>query len=168
MKAITLIQPWATLVAIGEKKIETRSWTTDYRGPLAIHAAKGMPAAARDAASSEPIYSVLRKAQYTTRIELKTHKLFYEEQRWLPSGMIVATCELVKCIPIDSIPGTWTYREWGSIRIPPDEPELSFGDYRPGRYAWIFRDVQMLEIPISAKGALGLWNLDWDKGYGHG
>lgn len=41
MKAITLTQPWATLVAIGAKKIETRSWATGYRGRLAIHAAKG-------------------------------------------------------------------------------------------------------------------------------
>ena len=31
MRAITLTQPWATLVALGFKKIETRSWSTDYR-----------------------------------------------------------------------------------------------------------------------------------------
>jgi hypothetical protein len=43
MKALTLTQPWATLVAIGAKTIETRSWPTSYRGPLAIHAAKGYP-----------------------------------------------------------------------------------------------------------------------------
>ena len=41
MKALTLTQPWATLVAMGAKRIETRSWTTNYRGPLAIHAGKG-------------------------------------------------------------------------------------------------------------------------------
>ena len=40
MKALTLYQPWATLIAIGAKKIETRSWGTNYRGPLAIHAGK--------------------------------------------------------------------------------------------------------------------------------
>ena len=44
MKAITLTQPWATLVAIGAKRIETRSWRTFYRGPLAIHAGKTLPA----------------------------------------------------------------------------------------------------------------------------
>ena len=42
MKVITLTQPWATLVAIGAKRIETRSWPTRYRGPLAIHAAIGL------------------------------------------------------------------------------------------------------------------------------
>lgn len=38
MKAITLHQPWASLVAWGEKKYETRSWGTAYRGEIAIHA----------------------------------------------------------------------------------------------------------------------------------
>lgn len=40
MKAISLWQPWASLVAVGAKKIETRSWATKYRGSLAIHATK--------------------------------------------------------------------------------------------------------------------------------
>ncbi len=38
MKALSLKQPWAALVAIGVKKIETQSWGTSYRGSLAIHA----------------------------------------------------------------------------------------------------------------------------------
>ncbi len=41
MKALTLTQPWAHLVAVGAKRVETRSWPTPYRGPLAIHAAQG-------------------------------------------------------------------------------------------------------------------------------
>lgn len=53
MKALTLTQPWATLVATGKKKVETRSWTTKYRGPLAIHAAKGYPKSAQEFASVE-------------------------------------------------------------------------------------------------------------------
>lgn len=48
MKALSLTQPWATLVACGRKKIETRSWSTKYRGPLYIHAAKGFPRWAQD------------------------------------------------------------------------------------------------------------------------
>jgi hypothetical protein len=38
MKAITILQPFASLIACGAKKIETRSWPTKYRGPIAIHA----------------------------------------------------------------------------------------------------------------------------------
>ncbi len=40
MKVLTIIQPWAGLIATGQKRIENRSWNTDYRGPLVIHAGK--------------------------------------------------------------------------------------------------------------------------------
>ena len=40
MKAITVWQPWASLLVSGRKRYETRSWATSYRGPIAIHAAK--------------------------------------------------------------------------------------------------------------------------------
>ena len=40
MPAITLHQPWASLIAQGIKQFETRSWGTTYRGKLAIHAGK--------------------------------------------------------------------------------------------------------------------------------
>ncbi len=43
MRALSLHQPWASLIAEGVKTIETRSWATKYRGPLAIHAAKRRP-----------------------------------------------------------------------------------------------------------------------------
>ncbi len=50
MKALTLTQPWAQLVIDGRKRFETRGWYCGFHGPLAIHAAKGMPSEARDAA----------------------------------------------------------------------------------------------------------------------
>ena len=53
MKALSLTQPWATLVVTGAKRFETRSWTTTYRGPLLIHAAKGFPVSARVFAHTE-------------------------------------------------------------------------------------------------------------------
>lgn len=40
MKALTICQPYAHLIAIGEKPIENRTWETPYRGPLAIHAGR--------------------------------------------------------------------------------------------------------------------------------
>lgn len=43
MKALTLHQPWASLVALGVKTVETRGWATSYRGPLAIHAGTHRP-----------------------------------------------------------------------------------------------------------------------------
>jgi len=43
MRAISIRQPWAHLIVHGKKRIENRSWTTAYRGPLLIHAAGRRP-----------------------------------------------------------------------------------------------------------------------------
>lgn len=40
MKALTICQPYPRLIMIGEKHVENRTWSTNYRGPLAIHAGK--------------------------------------------------------------------------------------------------------------------------------
>lgn len=40
MKAISVKQPWANMIASGEKTIETRTWRTDYRGELLIVSSK--------------------------------------------------------------------------------------------------------------------------------
>ena len=40
MKALSVKQPWASLIASGRKTIETRVWRTDYRGELLICASK--------------------------------------------------------------------------------------------------------------------------------
>ena len=53
MKALTLTQPWATAIFRLNKQVETRSWKTDYRGRIAIHAAKGFPKYAREFAETE-------------------------------------------------------------------------------------------------------------------
>lgn len=48
VKALTMTDPWGTLVALGAKRIEIRSWSTPHNGPLAIHVAKSLPAWASD------------------------------------------------------------------------------------------------------------------------
>jgi hypothetical protein len=40
VKALSIQQPWANMIASGEKTIETRTWTTEYRGSLLIVSAK--------------------------------------------------------------------------------------------------------------------------------
>lgn len=132
MKALTLTQPWASLVAIGAKKIETRSWSTKYRGPLAIHAAKGFPKEAREVCGLPMFSANLFLGGYNGRDDL-------------PLGMVVATCQLM---------------EVQLITHPFDLPanqEITFGDYTIGRYMWYLADVRRLAVPVPAKGMLGLW-----------
>lgn len=144
MKAITLTQPWATLVAIGAKQIETRGWATAYRGPLAIHAGKGLGPVGglrglEELCNRVPFRSVLR--QHLKRGPNGGNWL----QPDLPLGKIVATVELYDIRP--------TAEFIGEISV----QERSFGDYSAGRYAWLLRNVQMLPAPIECRGALGLW-----------
>ena len=42
MKVLTIRQPWATLIVEGYKRFEFRSWKTNYRGDILIHAGKGI------------------------------------------------------------------------------------------------------------------------------
>lgn len=141
MKALTLTQPWATLVAIGAKKIETRSWSTNYRGPLAIHAAANFPYWAKQMCWDSEFSQVLNQAGFHI-FDLVTGATD------LPLGVIVATCELVKVEKIMVI-----------TELPTD-PEWSFGDYTVGRFMWHLAKVRKLEHPVPTRGALGLW--EWD------
>jgi len=144
MKAITLHQPWATLVAIGAKRIETRSWSTNYRGPLAIHAGKKLP-------NINPYF--LREPFHSC---LLGHKI--------PLGFIVATCELLECYQIDASDlRKENMRGWevkGKFFERTSE-ELAFGLYEVGRWMWFLDDVKILDTPILAKGAQRLW--EWKE-----
>ncbi len=158
MKAISLLQPWATLVAIGAKHIETRSWSTPYRGPLAIHASAGkqfINMRGKDyICGDEPFCEVLNAA--ATGHAATWHDLKDAVGRpFMPRGAVVAICQLVNVIEIPE--KRRAYPTWSNFYLPPDEPERSFGDYAPGRFAWVLEKVKPLAKPIPAKGSLGLW-----------
>lgn len=139
MKALTLTQPWATLVAIGAKRIETRSWRTPYRGQLVIHAAVGFPSWARDTVRDDPCFSqALNQAGFFT-------------WRDLPRGAIVATARLVGCHPTESIALDFS--------VPADVAEYAFGDFGEGRWGCFLQGVRRLTEPVPCKGALGLWTV---------
>ncbi len=152
MRALSLTQPWAQLVALGAKRIETRSWSTRYRGPLAIHAAKGLPGWVAKAVRQEPAFrTVLGDLSDPGGLVLGD----------LPRGGIIATCELlaVRRIFPDSTGWEWdgpTGHHW-TYQI--DARERAFGDYTPGRYAWLLGRMQPI-VYVPARGALGLW--EWD------
>lgn len=139
MKALSLTQPWATLVVTGAKRIETRGWETFYNGPLLIHASKGFPADAVALCRQEPFRSALLEAGINGPGDL-------------PRGAIIGAVRLMGC---ERIRGYVV--SVGGALIPPPEPELSFGDYTPGRYAWVLRDGMRLAEPVPCRGALGLW-----------
>ena len=159
MKGITLWQPWAKLVAIGAKKYETRGWKTEYRGPLAIHAAQRKPdPQTLKLCFQEPFLSTLEKAGAIGEIQgNRTLKL--------PFGQIIAVAQLDVCcvisrnkmLPLD-VDGNIL---WDSVMPLPGEPERSFGDYSSGRYAWLLNDAVRIE-PIPYRGFQKLFDIPED------
>lgn len=141
MKMLSLTQPWATLWVMGVKIHETRSWATNYRGAVGVHASKGFPRWARDICWKEPFLSYLGD-QFTS---------------FCPLGAVIGVVEITGCFATPGEGVAW--REYfGGHRIPPDEPDRSFGDYSPGRFAWRAENPIQLSSPIPWKGALGLWS----------
>jgi hypothetical protein len=156
MKGLTLTQPWASLIQISAKRIETRSWSTSYRGPIAIHAAQGLG----------PVGGVLGLADQVSQSYF-FDALFDGKAGGvppLPRGAIVAVAELVSIVPTKTLDRhdrqwNWTSPQGRLYEYTLTDQERAFGDYSPGRYAWLLADIRPLREPVPYKGALSLWSV---------
>lgn len=140
MRAITVWQPYATLLAERHKKIETRSWATNVRGAVAIHSAK------------KPFEEV-KSLIHPRSIEVISRLLYPFLLDRLPTGYVLGAGNLVDCKLIDE-----------SFLETLNSTERLLGDYTLGRYAWIFEDVKHFRTPILAKGLQGFWNWEVSEG----
>lgn len=119
--------------------METRSWKTGYRGPLAIHAGK------------------FRPDMFFMGMDGKKMDIFAEAGLHgdndilnLPYGAVVGKVTLVNCLPLEELEGYAL-----------DTPrERAFGNWSPGRYGWILSNPLLFEKPIPARGKQGIW--DWE------
>ena len=154
MKALTLHQPWAALVAAGVKRIETRGWpcAADVVGGwLAIHAGKRpMDGDAAELWQGQGDYARAAAGP-------------------LEYGAVVAVCFVRCCHRVEDLrrekkPGSlymcgaggcghdgWTAVESDHL-----------GDFSPGRWLWFLEDVQRLAPAEPARGYMGLWK--WERG----
>ncbi len=136
MQAISLTQPWAQLVVLGSKRVETRSWPTKYRGEIAIHASKGFPALSRALCHEHPTYRWALSELW--------------EPDNLPLGSIIGIVEITDCLPTEKADDIGLYSH---------HAEWAFGDYGAGRYMWLLSNPVMWDTPIPCKGALKIWTV---------
>ena len=134
MKVVSLTEPYATLILENKKKIETRSWKTNYRGKLYIHA------------SSTKI-----PKEYKQNKELMS--LVDEDN--LNFGHIICSCDLVDCV--------YMTKEYISNMKKNNYQEYICGIYEEGRYAWVLDNIKELDNKIKVKGKLGIWNYEKDN-----
>lgn len=143
VNVLPLWQPWATLAAIGAKCVETRHWPTPHRligERIAIYATKGglTKSEERELLSDINFHTALRGLVRSDRDgTIATVKQISDV---LPRGALVATAVIDRCTQI-------TIRS--RIDLEERHPdEYAFGNYEPGRYAWVLRDVEKLDEPI--------------------
>jgi hypothetical protein len=144
IKALTILQPWASAIACGAKRIETRSWATKYRGLLLIHAGKGQP--------PQPIFVEACRAA-----GLRSNP---GESCCLPLGALIAVAELVDCLPTMHLARNgvfFTGRPDVTGRM--TDQERALGNYIPDRYGWVLANVRRLPTPIPYRGRQGLFNI---------
>lgn len=128
MKVLSLTEPFATLIKEKKKLIETRSWKTDYRGELYIHASM-----------TKPSKNDLEDKELMSLVDNKNMNF----------GNIICRCNLVDCV--------YMTKEYVEEMKENNHQEYICGVYEEGRYAWILEDITPLEKPIRAKGQLNIW-----------
>ena len=136
-RVITLWQPWASLVALGLKANETRSWATSYRGPVYVHAARTWNVFNRRAWEEAEVFVFDARANGLNVPPLP---------RRPPLGVVVCRCTLTRCRPTPP-----------SLVAAAPEHYLDerFGDWRPGRFAHSLSAVEPLPEPVPWPGRQG-------------
>ena len=157
MRALTIYQPWASLIAAGVKQYETRNWATKHRGPIAIHA--GLKKYNDYGFLGDEVINKMEAALIASG---KSYLIFD-----LPFGAVIATAELVGCWEIAEDPeGPFLCVEWdgknGDHELIVKGDELLFGDWTPGRYAFELLNVKLLSTPVYCRGKQGIWNIGED------
>jgi hypothetical protein len=133
MQALTIHQPWASLLVKGKKRYETRDWKRNYRGLLAIHAGKQ---------SVHPFDYPLGLSEILDDSKITQDNLNNNKQKIIA----IATLKDIHLMT-DKFINEQT------------ELERLTGFWEPGLYAWELTNIKPLSEPIAARGMPGLWEV---------
>lgn len=180
MKAITEPQPGASLIALGVKTIITRPWPAPANligQPLAVHAgAQRLRTWYGHIDQDVPPWIDHVAMGWCWDWFENVNDYTQHAYRWCgPLGAVVATCRLAACVPIVELvplPSDWpgacldivTSFLWSAAPGQPDhylptdiEDQLPYGDFAPGRWAWLLEDIEKLCAPVPARGRPRIW-----------
>jgi hypothetical protein len=137
-RAISLLQPWAWLLAAGIKRFETRSWPTSYRGVTYIHASKGF------GKQQERLFLSDKFQRYTNMYNITPADLV--------RGAIIGKATLVNVYTAEEFKSRFDAETIAREGI--------LGDITDGRYVWEYSGHQLFPIHEPVKGNLGIWYYD--------
>jgi hypothetical protein len=151
--AISLWQPWASLIARDAKAIETRDWPppAKYIGRrIAIHATRFAP----------------RLDDLSHEVRAACVKRFgVDFMRTLPRGAVVCVSTLAGAYQCGEPIGRGRVSVAAAVAGSPKRAVIAtdpFGDFDPGRWAWLLTDTEALARPAPARGHQTFWS--WDGG----
>ncbi len=134
MKTLSLWQLWASAMFTPLKRNETRGRYTSYRGPVAIQAAK----TTRKLEMGFDLRTEWNMMTLRERQEFAGIGIVLFEQ--IPLGCVLGVGNLVDCVRVER------------AGVKKDSDEFAWGNYAPGRFAWIFEDMHLLPAPCPAIG----------------
>ena len=129
MKALSLRQPWAWLIAKGIKDVENRTWKTSRRGRIYIHAGK----------STEMIVQGIGDLWIMRRLTIE--QAFEYREAKLVRGAIIGEVDIVDC----------------RFRFGDDNDNLYSKWAEPGLYGFVLANAVLYEKPVPCRGALGFF-----------
>lgn len=138
MKALSIKQPWASLIAHGIKPIENRTWKTSYRGPIYIHA-------------SAPKKFNVQMTDAQTIAALPVMKTAFDGT--MPFGAIIGEVNIVDCV-INH------HSIWAEGTFYPIDESEGYMNVKP-IYNWVLENAILYNDPIfDVKGKLSLWEFE--------
>jgi hypothetical protein len=146
------MQPWATLIAMGHKRLETRSCKFHHEGWVCITSSKKMPLENRALAEDAMFQQALKRRPDD-----------------LPLGSVVGIVKMHECIPTEKLAGVPVGGKWAvsgtrfidGIKQPSEITvgvnEHHYGNFLPGRQAIRLTDAHEFDQPVECRGKLSIW-----------
>ena len=148
MKAISIKQPWASLIAHGIKDIENRTWKTNYRGKVYIHAS------AKQAGSYDELLNDLQKIEFKEKYDRVTLRKQHH------FSAIIGEVDIVDCVI--NHPSIWAEKSdnYGRFFRNGVPAYVRKKENKP-IYNWVLDNPVIYEKPIlNVKGKLSFWEFE--------
>lgn len=139
MKALTIKQPWASLIAHGIKDIENRTWKTNFRGRIFIHA------------SAKPAGSTLNLLNQEQQRKWESHLYTLDRLPGYPESAIIGEVDIVDCVINHS--SIWAEKTHYPVN-PAEHPIKPI-------FNWVLANPVLYDKPIlNVKGKLSFWEFN--------
>ena len=153
MKAITIKQPWASLIVEGIKDVENRTWATKFRGRVLIHASQAWGKQnAEICISNEHVKQALENLGMIHNYNVGETGYKGYSFSGLQHGAIIGSVEIVDCVI--NHPSVWAEMTTENRKTESDPEDYEFKTI----YNWVLANPIKFDEPIhSVKGKLSFW-----------